>query len=243
MSAESIREASFMNRSNTLLARFFGVAIRPQTYLNLLYLLLAFPLGLMYFIFLVVGLSLGLSLVIIWVGIPVLLLVFVGWWALAILERWLANTLLSEDIPPMTLPQASEQGTWARLGQHLANPVTWKSLVYLFAKFPLGLLSFILLVTLASVTLSCLAAPVLYPFLPLGVWFTDSLVWRIDTFWEALALFGFGAALFFPALHLLNGLAWISGRFARLMLSDSRAPTHAAARPEPPPPAAPAEAA
>ena len=54
------------------LARFFGVVARRESWLNLLYLALAFPLGLFYFIFLIVCLSVGISLVIIWVGIFIL---------------------------------------------------------------------------------------------------------------------------------------------------------------------------
>ena len=41
------------------LGRFFGVATRPRTWLNLLFHVLAFPLGLFYFIFLIVGLRAG----------------------------------------------------------------------------------------------------------------------------------------------------------------------------------------
>ncbi len=51
---------------------FFGVIARPQSYINIFYLLLAFPLGIAYFVFLVTGISVGASLIIIWVGIPIL---------------------------------------------------------------------------------------------------------------------------------------------------------------------------
>ena len=42
-----------------LLDIIFGPATERQTYLNLLYLLLSFPLGIAYFVFLTTGLSLG----------------------------------------------------------------------------------------------------------------------------------------------------------------------------------------
>ncbi|MCK5645321.1 MAG: sensor domain-containing protein, partial [Anaerolineales bacterium] len=70
--------------------RFFKVVLSKQAYLNLLYLLAAFPLGIFYFVFLISGLSTGISLVIIWVGIPILLLVGIAWWGLANLERIMA---------------------------------------------------------------------------------------------------------------------------------------------------------
>ncbi|MGD2146148.1 MAG: sensor domain-containing protein, partial [Anaerolineae bacterium] len=50
--------------------KFIEVLWSRQAYLNLVYLLAAFPLGVLYFIFLVTGLATGLSLTIVWVGIP-----------------------------------------------------------------------------------------------------------------------------------------------------------------------------
>ena len=74
---------------------FFGVIARRQTWLNLMYLVLAFPLGLAYFILLVVGLSVSISLVIIVVGIPILLGLILLWRVLGNLERvqgtWVAG--------------------------------------------------------------------------------------------------------------------------------------------------------
>ena len=57
---------------------FLGVLIDPQSYVNILYLLLSFPLGIAYFVFLVTGISLGFGLLIIWVGVPILALFWLG---------------------------------------------------------------------------------------------------------------------------------------------------------------------
>src|SRR5512136_1654311 len=75
---------------------FFSVVLKGQTYLNILYLLLAFPLGLGYFIVLVTGLSLGFSLAILWIGLLILALMVVVWWGMAAVERQLAIWLLRE---------------------------------------------------------------------------------------------------------------------------------------------------
>ena len=75
---------------------FFGVVAEPRSYLNIVYLLLAFPLGTFYFVFLVTGLSLGFGLIITLVGIPILLLVLSGSWVLCRFERQVAITLLNE---------------------------------------------------------------------------------------------------------------------------------------------------
>src|SRR5215831_7417710 len=81
-----------------------GVAFRRQTYRNLLYVLTAFPLGLAYFLFLITGLSIGASLLLVWIGIPVLFLMAAAWWGLGAFERELAMLWLQLDIPPMGRP-------------------------------------------------------------------------------------------------------------------------------------------
>ena len=78
---------------------FFGVVADPQSYLNIIYLLLVFPLGTFYFVFLVTGLSLGFGLLITLLGIPILLLVLGGSWVLCGFERAVAITVLKEEIP------------------------------------------------------------------------------------------------------------------------------------------------
>src|SRR5438309_5628057 len=70
--------ATFQRWQPSGATRFFGVVILPQTYLNLTYLLLAFPLGTAYFILLVTGFSLGLGLMVTLVGVPVLLATLVA---------------------------------------------------------------------------------------------------------------------------------------------------------------------
>ena len=207
------------------LIKFFGVAVRGQTYLNALYLLLAFPLGLFYFVFLVTGLSLGVSLVIVWVGLLLLLIVFAVWYALLVMERQMAITLLHEDIPPITRESYSGKTAWQKLKAALSNPVTWKGLLFLLAKFPLGILSFVVLVTFIALSFSLLAAPLYYNWFPPHITMDFGNVmwnsyWAVDTLPEALLACLAGVILTFISMHIFNGLAWVSGKFARLMLGN-----------------------
>jgi hypothetical protein len=89
----------------------------------------------------VTGLSLRFGLPIIRIGIPMLLFMLAAWWGLTAFERQLAILLLHVDISPMPRETSERQGVWVRLKDHLSNPMTWKGLVYLFARFPLGILS------------------------------------------------------------------------------------------------------
>ena len=207
--------------------RFFGVIGEPQSYVNIFYLLLAFPLGITYFVFLVTGISVGASLIIIWVGVPILTLVLAGSWAMCQFERILAVSLLKEDIPRKIggRPTAADDlnlssverliiGTWRRLKSHLTNRLTWTGIIYLFLKFPLGIGSFVMVVVLVSVTGALASAPFYY-------WVDDGIelgVWQVDVVWEALILTLASIPLAFISLHLMNGAAFLQGRLARVML-------------------------
>jgi hypothetical protein len=243
----------YMKKSQNPLVRFFGVPFRVRTYLNFLYLLLAFPLGLIYFTFFVVGISLGLATAILLVGFLILAFVGLGWWAFAVFERYQAIWLLGMDVPPMDKPGSKPVTFWERVKDLLTNPVTWKSLFFLIIKFPWGIFTFVVLVTLVGVSLGLMAAPLVYWWLPdYGVSLNLAFGWQIDALWEALIAFVFGVIFGFFSLHVLNYLAYVSGLFAERMLGNRRpalapAPDAAtaapmAAIPAPPIPPQPVEA-
>ena len=210
--------------------RFFGVVADPQSYLNIVYLLLGLPLGIAYFVFLVTGVSVGFGLVVIWVGVPILALVLLGSWAMCQFERVLANTLLKEDIPPVAREDRSGQseggdpslgaeerffiGAWRRLKAHLSDRLTWTGMFYLLLRFPLGIATFVIAVVLISVTGALLGAPAYY-WVDEGI---DFGTWQVDELWEAIILTLIGVPAVFVALHLMNGTAFLSGRLARVML-------------------------
>ena len=211
-----------MNQMTQAVPRFFKVVVSGQSYLNLVYLLAAFPLGLFYFVFLVTGLSLGISTAIIWVGIPLLVIVGVGWWGLANFERTIAIHLLKEDIPSMNPPPPADQDTWSKFKGYLNNPVTWKSPTYLFLKFPLGLATFVILVTLVALTLALLSLPFTYElvdFQVTGFFSPGQPAWHVDSMGEAVLGMVIGLLLWPLTLQVINGLTWVHARFARIMLS------------------------
>ncbi|HET8625796.1 MAG TPA: ATP-binding protein [Thermomicrobiales bacterium] len=191
----------------------FGVVLRPQTYRNLLYHVASLPLGVFYFVFLVAGLATGVSSAVAWIGIPILLFMIAAWWGLASFERQLAIWWLGVEIRPMSRPRATGPGLFARFKAHLSNQVTWTSLVYLLVKFPLGVLSFALTVGLVGLTARLVSAP-LAPLIDLASGLPlDPADLTVRLLWCAL-----GLVVGLVSLHLLNGLAFVSGRFARLML-------------------------
>ncbi|WP_445475234.1 sensor domain-containing protein [Methanococcoides methylutens] len=199
----------------SMIRDFFGVVTRKQTYLNLTYLLFSFPLGTAYFIFLVTGLSMGLSLSITLIGIPILLLMLVAWWELASFERQLAIWLLGIDIPPMESRKITDQKMTEKLKGYIKNPVTWKGLVFLFIKFPLGIFTLIISFTLIVLTIALIAIPLIYK--------TDYVnfgTYQVDSFGVALMVMVGGLLLGIISLHIMNALAKLSGILAYHLLGS-----------------------
>jgi len=146
-----------------------GVPFRLQTYRNLLYLALAFPLGIVYFVLLSVGLSLGVVLAITVVGIPLLLVVLALATGLAAVERELTALLLGVDIEssgsPVLEPTAADStlGSLLERAKLLVTDLgTWKAVVYLGSKLFVGVASFTLIMTLLTTSVSMLVVPFVY---------------------------------------------------------------------------------
>jgi hypothetical protein len=205
-----------------LLMRFFTAPIEVRTYTNLFYLALAFPLGMFYFIFLLTGLALGFGLTIIWVGLPILAVVLAASWGMAALERRLAIVLLGAEVPPMTAPATGQpKDFWKRVQEFLGNPVTWKGLGFLFLKFPLGIMSFVLTLVLLVVPTAFLFAPIAWGWGFDDIHF-DIPFWNVDTFGETLLLAAFGFMGLLVSLNVLNGLGRVWRELAEVMLGSRR---------------------
>jgi hypothetical protein len=204
------------------LRRFFGVPFRSQTYRNIAFLALAFPLGLTYFVAVTVGLSVGAGLSLTLVGIPLLLatLLVVGYIGRfeARLTRWLLD--IEVDVPEVASPAADDDltsidGITTAAGRLVASQTTWMSMVFVLLKFIFGVVAFTSLVTAVAVAGTLLAMPLLYD--TPGVVYAVG-AYPIDSLADALAGAFLGLGLVFVSLHLLNGLARMGGFLTEVLL-------------------------
>ena len=200
------------NRRSTTVERavtsFFAAPFRARTYKRLAYLLIAFPLGLAYFVGLTVGGSVGLGLAVTWVGVPILLVTLLGATAIAGFEAKLANLLVDQDVsvPPALRPEfrRDDEGFVDALRRFLAEPTTWTSVGLAFARFAFGLVAFVVTVTAAAVLVGLLAAPFVYNDPGVAVTLGE---YAIDTLPQALGVAGLGVLWLFVAANLIDLLA------------------------------------
>jgi two-component system, OmpR family, phosphate regulon sensor histidine kinase PhoR len=202
----------------------FHIAQDRQSYLNILYLLVSFPLGLTYFVFLIPGIVVGMSTLFL-IAVFMLPLIITIWQHLAAFERQMAIQWLHIAIPLMSYPSPKQMTRWQRLQAQLTNSMTWKTLAYLLLKFPLGIFSFVITIvllvfsvgiTIVTLTIGLLTTPFFILFIMLqDVSHVKEWLQRYLLF----ALTGFG--IYLITLHLLNGLTFVYGQFARVMLGMS----------------------
>lgn len=203
------------------IAQFLRAPFHARSYTNLLYLLLAFPLGTAYFVFLATGLSLGTGLVITLLGLPIVGLTMLASWWLAALERKIAIGLLGAAVPPMgPTPFQSGKGFRHDIEEFLSNRVTWTGMLYLGLKFPLGIFSFVVTVTLIALSMSFVLVPFLYP-LSFVEW-DGIMLWWVDSPAEAALCFVLGLLFTYASLLLLNGLAAFWKLLSVWMLGSER---------------------
>ena len=151
-------------------------------------------------------------------------------WAMAAFERKLAIEILGEEIGPMSsetpVPtDSSWGGRWRKFRSHLSNPVTWTSMFYLLVKFPVGTFTFSATVALLASSIGLILAPMFYQIADRVefTWWDGALfgLWTIDSMGEAWLVTIAGVALLFVSLHLINGMAKLSGQLAQAMLGKS----------------------
>ncbi|MBI5933445.1 MAG: sensor domain-containing protein [Chloroflexi bacterium] len=191
--------------------KFFG---------NLVYLLMAMPLGIVYFTLLTVGFSLGAGLTITLIGIPLLVSMIFVTYMLGDLERAITSILLGVKIVKPEARPARNNSASAILTAQLKNAAFWKEFAYLLIlKLPLGIISFTLVIVFVTVPLALMATPVLVAYFPS----VDIMIYPniyVNTMTTAMICFAVGLGGGFLSIFIINALgagygkvaAWALGR-------------------------------
>ena len=126
---------------------------------DLVYVASGFWIGLAWLIFLTVALSVGLSLVVVTIGLPILAVTLLIWRWGADLERQRAALVLGEPIRrPADRPPRSPRFT-DRWGARIRDRATWRDLGYMVLLGPVGIAAGAIVVGLWAVALAALLSP------------------------------------------------------------------------------------
>lgn len=196
---------------------FFGVLGEKQTYLNLVYILFAFPLSIFYFSLSITGLSLSLGLLIIAAGF----FIFIGMLIMMQGFRWL-DIQLTRVFLGMTIAIEKEEPQEPRFSSFLKRLFgagsTWKCFIfYLLIKFPMDIIIWSVTIAFIAVTLDLMLAPVFYDEIFYNDDFTNFLV---RFFGDVYVLPFLGIIWGMISLHMIRGLAWVCREINQVFLSE-----------------------
>jgi len=199
-------------------ARFFGVVLDPHTYGALFYMLLSLVTGVFFFTWVVTGLSLSVSLMILIIGIPVLLLFLGSVRVLSLVEGRIIEALLGVRMPRRPMYTDRSQGWLARIGAMFTDVRTWLTMLYFVLMLPLGVVYFSIATTLLSTSLALVFAPLADVALdqPVNLWIND--VNMGDGVWLWPLAVAAGLVLLFATLHLARAIGRLHGAIAKHLL-------------------------
>lgn len=199
----SVTAASIHHDDSSEIDLIFGPVVAAQTYRNLLFALVSFPLAILYFVTMMAGLAIGAGTAVIFAGFVILAMVLSIGRLFGRLERELAKAMLGATFDP--IPPRPHG-----LRAALTDGRSWKTVMYLMLRFPLSVITFIVSVLIVA-PVAMMSAPVLYTIFPYSVN-------GIASSQEALLVSLIGCLLFLGIVHAINGLASLSRRLAVAML-------------------------
>ncbi|MHC5259298.1 sensor domain-containing protein [Streptomyces sp. UC4497] len=119
---------------------FWRAPFAGATYREIGHTLTSLPVAIAGFVFAVTMFALGVSTLVVWIGVPVLAAALGGARGLGAAERGRARSLLGLDVAAPAAPASGLRG-------RLADAAGWKALLFHAVMFPWRVLSFVLSVT------------------------------------------------------------------------------------------------
>lgn len=192
---------------------------------SLVYLLMNLPLGIAGFVTLFTLITVGVSTAIVWIGLPVAALAILLARGAARAERARVFALLDAFIPLpyLPLPASSQRLRWRT---RLRDGSTWRDVAYFFVLFPVGILEFMVVVTLWATSLTLAGLPIYYRFLPGGAYYFPAFDERwitVDSAVKALPWAVLGVLFLALSVMLTKALAGAHAKFATAMLGPTAA--------------------
>lgn len=197
--------------------RFLGVYDDPKAWGALLYMLISLITGIVYFTWAVTGLSLSLSFAIFVFGLLFAVFFAVSIRGLALLEGRIVEGLLGIRMPRRPLFFQKDTTWLERLKTNLTDKHVWMSILYFFLQMPLGVIYFSVIVTLFTLSVSFMVAPLIqsitdFPLLSLG-----EMKYYIPSWLTPLFLL-LGFLIWTVTMHLGRWIGQLHGKYAKMFL-------------------------
>ncbi|WP_396611954.1 sensor domain-containing protein [Haloferax sp. S1W] len=232
---------------STVVSQAVGAPFHAQTYKNFLYLLAAFPLGILYFVTLISTGAIGGASILLLFGAPLLVATLLLGTVFMRIETESARRLLGFELTHRTGEATLDDGIVPYVKDLATDYGTYVSLVVACAKFWVGVGLFAALTTWVTLVASFILLPLYYdmPGVTFGITadnvqvlpeirFTQDL-WtftiaepvhlvtgEVTSFQGALLVSVVGVVLLFVGLNLVNASAWLLGYATKQVAPHAR---------------------
>jgi signal transduction histidine kinase len=186
------------------------------------YALASLPLGVLWFSVVVTMLALSVGLAITLVGLPLLLLTLGLVRLAAAMERRRAELALGELLPAAAARPGlrGPEPWWRRFWALVSEVAVWREVLYLLLLLPVGIVLFVAAVTIWSVALTGVTAPLWYWAVPDG-----DFLWNGNSFdhpLEFVGTFAVGLIALLAAPWVVHGLVRMHVALLRALLGPTR---------------------
>jgi hypothetical protein len=203
------------------LARFFGIYNDPRAWGGMLYMLISLLLGVLYFDWVLVALSITLVFILIlsifFRSVATFYLLSIE--GLALLEGRIVEALLNIRMPRRPLVHPKELPWKERLKHMVTDQKTWKRFAYMILSLPLGTIYFCVIIFMIALSLEGLSAPIVQEMFELPLITFGSQGYFIPTFAYPISIL-LGLLAFTVTLHIARWIGSLHGRFAKFMLVE-----------------------
>ncbi|HSL29880.1 MAG TPA: sensor domain-containing protein [Anaerolineales bacterium] len=203
--------------SQSALSHFFGVYSDIRAWGALLYMLIAFVTGVIYFTWAVTGLATSFAFALFIFGLPFAVLFFLSVRGLAVLEGRIVEALLGIRMPRRPVFSRHNLKWLDRIKELVFDRHTWFSILYMLTQFVLGTAYFVLFVTVLSFSLSFIAIPILQELWGEGAIMNNGVRYIFPDWSYPLLMLG-GVLLWTIFMNLARGIGQLHGRMAKSML-------------------------
>ncbi|WP_405617782.1 sensor histidine kinase [Streptomyces sp. NBC_00076] len=138
-----------------------------RSWQELTYVLLGLPIGILMFVYAVTMVSLGMGLLVTFLGIPVLAAGLAGCRGLGALERVRARVLLGLDVATPEPLRMRKRGALAWMGAVLKSGTSWRSALYALLYLPWSVFSFAVAVSFFTLGWTLMTYPLWFWLFPL----------------------------------------------------------------------------
>ena len=202
---------------HSIVSSFFGVFAEIRVWAALFYFLLTLGTGIIYFTWVVTGLSLSIGLIILIIGLPVLVVFLLSVRGMAFIEGRIVEALLGIRMPRRPRYTEAKFGWLERIRRLFTDRTTWTSMIYMVFLMPFGIFYFTLFISLIGLSLELVLAPFAELLLDQAAFEIGDKDYHLSV-WLMPFVIVAGILLLTLTLHLVKLFGFVHGRVAKVLL-------------------------